>query len=132
MTGNDGVRDELDTLATEAVDPAYAELDLMSTAEQVAAMAEQGVAAAEAVRRAQASIARAVDGIVARLRGGGRLVYIGAGTPGRLGVLDASEVPPTFGADPGLVVGIVAGGETALRRAAGRAGERRLHRGAGG
>ncbi len=70
-----------------------------------------------AVASQAAEIARAVDVIVSRLQGGGRLLYIGAGTSGRLGVLDAAECPPTFNTPPELVVGIIAGGETALTRA---------------
>lgn len=117
MTGNDDLRGKLEGLTTERADPAFAELDLLATAEQVALIAEQGRRAADAVAAESESIGRAVDGIVARMRQGGRLIHIGAGTPGRLGVLDASEIPPTFGADPGLVVGIIAGGEQALRSA---------------
>ena len=73
--------------------------------------------AADAVEQALPQIAQAVEGIAARMRLGGRLVYIGAGTSGRLGVLDASECPPTFGVDEGLVVGLIAGGDRALRHA---------------
>ncbi len=117
MTGNDALRGTLEGLTTERADPAFADLDLLSTAEQVALIAEQGRRAADAVAAESDSIAAAVDGIVARMRQSGRLIHIGAGTPGRLGVLDASEIPPTFGADPGLVVGVIAGGEQALRSA---------------
>lgn len=111
------LRSSLGGFATESVDPAFAELDLLSTTEQVAIMAQQGVVAAQAVAAESSAIARAVDAIVERLGRGGRLVYIGAGTPGRLGVLDASEIPPTYGTDPSLVTGVIAGGETALRNA---------------
>lgn len=117
MTDRAALRSTLETLSTERVDPAFADLDLLPTGDQVALMAEQAVVAAQAVAAAGDSIARAVDGIVARLRRGGRLVYIGAGTAGRMGVLDASEIPPTFGTDPALVVGVIAGGEQALRSA---------------
>ena len=72
---------------------------------------------AEAVEREIPAIARAVDAIAAAFGQGGRLFYIGAGTSGRLGVLDASECPPTFGVSPELVQGIIAGGEPALSRA---------------
>lgn len=123
MTGNDELRDTLEGLTTERADPAFADLDLLSTAEQVALIAEQGRRAADAVAAESESIAAAVDGIVERMRQGGRLIHIGAGTPGRLGVLDASEIPPTFGADPGLVVGVIAGGEQALRSAIENAGD---------
>lgn len=117
MTDRDELRSSLGTFSTEGVDPAFAQLDLLSTAEQVALMSAQGIVAAEVVAAEQESIARAVDGIVERLHRGGRLVYIGAGTAGRMGVLDASEIPPTFGTDPALVTGIIAGGEQALRNA---------------
>ncbi|MEV7633605.1 N-acetylmuramic acid 6-phosphate etherase [Microbacterium sp. NPDC089318] len=117
MSDREDLRSTLDTLATERVDPAFAELDTLSTVDQVALMTEQGIVAAQAVAAESESIARAIDGIVARLRRGGRLVYVGAGTAGRMGVLDASEIPPTFGTDPSLVVGVIAGGEHALRNA---------------
>ena len=77
--------------------------------------------AAEAVEQALPQIAEAVEKIADRIRAGGRLIYIGAGTSGRLGVLDASECPPTFGTDEGLVVGLIAGGDYALRHAVERA-----------
>lgn len=117
MSEREELRSTLGTLATEGVDPAFAELDLLDTTAQVALMSAQGIVAAEAVAAEGENIARAVDGIVARLRRGGRLVYIGAGTAGRMGVLDASEIPPTFGTDPSLVTGLIAGGEYALRNA---------------
>lgn len=115
MTGRDELRSALGTFATERVDPRFADLDLLDTREQVRLMADHGHRAVDAVAEAGEGIARAVDGIVERMRRGGRLVYVGAGSPGRLGVLDASEIPPTFGADPGLVVGVIAGGDRALR-----------------
>lgn len=117
MSEREELRSTLGTLATEGVDPAFAELDLLDSPAQVELMAAQGVVAAQAVAAEAASIARAVDGIVERLHRGGRLVYIGAGTAGRMGVLDASEIPPTFGTDPSLVTGLIAGGEHALRNA---------------
>lgn len=117
MADRDQLRSTLESFSTERVDPAFADLDLLPTADQVALMAEQGVVAAQAVAAESATVARAVDGIVERLGRGGRLVYIGAGTPGRLGVLDASEIPPTYGTDPSLVTGVIAGGEQALRNA---------------
>lgn len=117
MPDREQLRSTLDTLSTERVDPAFAELDTLSTIDQVALMTDQGIVAAQAVAAESESIARAIDGIVARLHRGGRLVYVGAGTAGRMGVLDASEIPPTFGTDPSLVVGVIAGGEQALRNA---------------
>jgi len=106
----------LENLLTEQVNPASVAIDRRSTAEILRVMNEQDAAVAPAVGREVENIARAVDGIVERMRGGGRLFYIGAGTSGRLGVLDASEIPPTFNAPPELVRGIIAGGERALAR----------------
>src|SRR5213078_3752279 len=73
--------------------------------------------AVAAVLSQEQAIARAIEVIAERLRGGGRLIYAGAGTSGRLGVLDASECPPTFNSPPGQVVGVIAGGHQALTRA---------------
>ncbi|GAA1528492.1 N-acetylmuramic acid 6-phosphate etherase [Agromyces terreus] len=111
------LRDLLADLSTEGVNDAHAEFDLMPAEAQVGAMLEESTAAVAAVAEVMPQIAVAVDAIVARLRAGGRLVYLGAGTAGRMGVLDASEIPPTFGTDPALVVGVIAGGDTALRSA---------------
>ena len=72
---------------------------------------------ADAVQKAIPNIEKLVEGIVERMKKGGRIFYIGAGTSGRLGVLDASEIPPTFGMDPSWVIGVIAGGDTALRNA---------------
>lgn len=98
---------------TEQVNPRTGDLDELSTLDQVRAMNDEDAAVAVAVREADTSIARTVDGIVERLHRGGRLFYIGAGTPGRLGILDASEVPPTFGFHK--VIGIIAGGASAIQ-----------------
>ncbi|UJP10618.1 N-acetylmuramic acid 6-phosphate etherase [Microbacterium sp. KUDC0406] len=117
MTRDDDLREKLGTLSTEAVDPVYAELDLLDTEGQVELMLRQGVQAAEAVARQGDAIARAVDGIVGRRSTGGRLIYIGAGTAGRMGVLDASEIPPTYGTAPDEVIGLIAGGDVAVRAA---------------
>lgn len=106
--------DELQQLVSEGRNPRSLGIDLMSTAEIVAAINAEDRAVPEAVGRTLPEIARAVDAIVAAFNRGGRLVYIGAGTSGRLGVLDASECPPTFGVPPGMVVGIIAGGPAAL------------------
>src|SRR5699024_696129 len=78
---------------------------------------EEDALVAAAVAEQLPQISKAVDGIVDRIKAGGRLIYIGAGTSGRLGVLDASECPPTFNAPPELVVGLIAGGDHALRHA---------------
>lgn len=93
----------------------YDDLEKMSAAEIVAAMNREDHCVADAVGRALPQIARFVERLTERMRRGGRLFYIGAGTSGRLGVLDASEIPPTFGMPPTVVVGIIAGGDTALR-----------------
>ncbi len=91
-------------------------LDLLSTRDLVRMIAGDQHIAIEAVEREADALARLADGIAERMRSGGRLFYLGAGTSGRLGVLDASECPPTFGADPARVVGIIAGGDAALRK----------------
>jgi N-acetylmuramic acid 6-phosphate etherase len=107
----------LDSLLTEQPNPASASIDSLSTEAMLRVINAEDRKVAEAVEREVPAIARAVDAIVARLEAGGRLFYIGAGTSGRLGVLDASECPPTFSVPPELVQGIIAGGETALSRA---------------
>ncbi len=100
--------------ATEHLNAATRELDLLATPELVAAIVAENAQALAAVQSANAAIARAVEAIVGRLRAGGRLHYVGAGTSGRLGVLDASECPPTFGTPPELVLAHIAGGPAAL------------------
>jgi len=107
----------LDRLLTEQANPASSEIDQLPVEEALRIINAQDQRVAQAVEQEITAIARAVEAIVARLSAGGRLFYIGAGTSGRLGVLDASEIPPTFGAPPELVQGIIAGGESALRRA---------------
>jgi len=92
-------------------------LDAMSVEEAVALVNRQDALAVEAVGREQGNIARAVELVADALTGGGRLIYVGAGTSGRLGVLDAVECPPTFGTDPGEVLGLIAGGERAFLQA---------------
>lgn len=100
---------------TETRNPASARIDEMSALEIVQVINAEDAGVAAAVAKELESIARAVEGIVARMQHGGRLIYLGAGTSGRLGVLDASECPPTYSTPPGLVVGIMAGGDRALR-----------------
>ncbi len=107
----------LSTLTTEAANPDWAEIDTWPTARLVAGMIDADRGLYEAVAACTDAITAAVDGIVARLSRGGRLIYLGAGTSGRLGVLDASEIPPTYGTDPSLVVGVIAGGDVAIRHA---------------
>jgi N-acetylmuramic acid 6-phosphate etherase len=107
----------LENLLTEQANPASARLDALPTEEALRIINAEDRKVAEAVEREIPAIARAVDAIVAGFERGGRLFYIGAGTSGRLGVLDAAEIPPTFSAPAGMVQGIVAGGEAALSRA---------------
>jgi N-acetylmuramic acid 6-phosphate etherase len=107
----------LEKLLTEQANPASDSLDSLATEEVLRIINAEDAKVAGAVEREIPAIARAVDAIVAAVEKGGRLFYIGAGTSGRLGVLDASEIPPTFSAAPGMVQGIIAGGETALSRA---------------
>jgi N-acetylmuramic acid 6-phosphate etherase len=107
----------MDHLLTEARNPASADLDSLSALEIVRLMNAEDAKVAPAVAAQAEPIARAVEVIADRLRSGGRLVYIGAGTSGRLGVLDASECPPTFNSPAGQVVGLIAGGYQALTTA---------------
>jgi len=104
----------LDNLTTESIDPRYRDLDTLSIPDLVVAMNEAEAEVPRAVRAALPQISNAIEGISGRLALGGRLFYVGAGTPGRLGILDASECPPTFSADPQLVQGIIAGGLGAI------------------
>ena len=118
-TGATGTGAEIDlsTLTTESVDPRYSDLDTLDVAALAAAMNEAEAEVPVAVRAALPQITEAIEQIVDRVRAGGRILYVGAGTPGRLGVLDASECPPTFSTDPETVQGIIAGGPAALRDA---------------
>ncbi|HTQ57759.1 MAG TPA: N-acetylmuramic acid 6-phosphate etherase [Bryobacteraceae bacterium] len=108
----------LEHLLTEQINPASADIDGQPVAGILEIMNAEDRQVAAAVAREIPAIARAVDAVVAAIRQGGRLFYIGAGTSGRLGVLDASECAPTFNADPETVQGIIAGGEAALTHAA--------------
>src|SRR5690349_22295172 len=107
----------LEKLLTEQQNPASASIDAVSTEEAMRIINAEDRRVAGAVEREIPAIARAVDAIVAAFQAGGRLFYIGAGTSGRLGVLDASECPPTFSVPPEMVQGIIAGRESALSRA---------------
>ncbi|HZG53953.1 MAG TPA: N-acetylmuramic acid 6-phosphate etherase, partial [Pyrinomonadaceae bacterium] len=102
---------------TEQENPRTAGIGALDAAGIVRLMNEEDALVAAAVGRVGAEVARAVEGVVERLRGGGRLFYVGTGTSGRLGVLDAAECPPTFGVSPELVQGIIAGGYEACYRA---------------
>lgn len=103
-------------LLTEQAHPASEQLDQLSTAALVELFCQNELEPQRAVAAASGALAAAVDAIAARLRAGGRLFYIGAGTSGRLGVLDAAECPPTFCSPPELVQGVLAGGSAALLR----------------
>ena len=107
---------DLSPLITEAGNPRSAHIDTLSTSEMLTLINDEDAEVARAVRQQLPHIAEAVDAVVSRFHLGGRLFYIGAGTSGRLGVLDASECPPTFSVSPDLFQAIVAGGDTALRR----------------
>jgi N-acetylmuramic acid 6-phosphate etherase len=107
----------IENLLTEQRNPRSAQIDALATEEVLRIINEEDRKVADAVAAAIPQITRAVDGIVERFQAGGRLFYIGAGTSGRLGVLDASECPPTYGVPYDMVQGIVAGGEGALSRA---------------
>jgi N-acetylmuramic acid 6-phosphate etherase len=108
----------LRNLSTEQANPASARIDRQTTARIVAIINQQDATVAAAVRKELPHIVQSVDLIVASLRRGGRLFYIGAGTSGRLGVLDASEVPPTYNVPARIVQGIIAGGRRALTHSA--------------
>jgi N-acetylmuramic acid 6-phosphate etherase len=108
------LRSQLETLTTEAFRPELAEIDRMSTLDIARAMNGEDAAVPAAVAARLPEIAAAVDAVAARMSRGGRLVYAGAGTAGRLGVLDASECPPTFNTEPRQVVGLIAGGPEAM------------------
>lgn len=113
--------DDLSQLPTEARNPATESLDRQNTLDLVRALHVADHEAIAAVEAELPQIALAIDGIVARLDQGGRLFYLGAGTSGRLGVLDASECPPTYNTPPEMVQGLIAGGDTALRHSVERA-----------
>jgi len=107
--------DQLARLETEQRNPRTMDLDQLPTAELVKRMHEENLAAFTAVERVLPQVTQVVDIVVERLGRGGRLFYVGAGTSGRLGVLDASECPPTFGVPKDLIQGLIAGGDFALR-----------------
>ncbi len=113
--------EKLDQLLTEARNPATENLDQLSTLDLLTTMHNADRDVFTAVEQELPNIAKAVDAIVESIDNGGRLFYIGAGTSGRLGVLDASECPPTYNTPPELVQGLIAGGDVALRRSVERA-----------
>ncbi|MGC0339839.1 N-acetylmuramic acid 6-phosphate etherase [Streptomyces sp. SLBN-8D4] len=117
MTSTSDPRDlqaQLETLTTEAFRPELADIDQLPTLDIARLMNGEDASVPAAVSRQLPVIAAAIDAIAERMARGGRLIYAGAGTAGRLGVLDASECPPTFNTDPARVVGLIAGGPEAL------------------
>jgi N-acetylmuramic acid 6-phosphate etherase len=110
-------RDQIAVATTEQSNPRSLRLDEMSTGELVELFITEEECIQEALAAARAELTAAIDIVSDAMQSGGRLFYVGAGTSGRLGVLDASEIPPTFGASPELVQGIIAGGAIALHRA---------------
>lgn len=116
-TQNNAVRTDLQSLKTEGRNQNTLHIDKMSTIDMVTLMNNENRVVEDAIATQLPEIAKAVDIIAERLNAGGHLIYIGAGTSGRLGVVDASECPPTFGVDYDLVRGIIAGGEGAMFRA---------------
>ncbi len=107
----------LGALVSETRNPQTMDLDALSTLDLVHRFNQQDTLVAEAVKATLPDVASAVDAAAEALKSGGRIIYMGAGTSGRLGVLDASECPPTFGVPHGLVVGLIAGGPGALLKA---------------
>ena len=116
MASNSDLFHELKSLATEQRNPASTGLDALSVEGILGVISAQDHLVAPAVAGEIPYIAQAVELVVAAFRGGGRLIYVGAGTSGRLGVLDASECPPTFGTPPEMVQGLIAGGPPAMFR----------------
>ncbi|MFE9818546.1 N-acetylmuramic acid 6-phosphate etherase [Streptomyces sp. NBC_00236] len=108
------LRAQLATLTTEAFRPELAEIDRLATAEIARIMNDEDRTVPASVAELLPEISAAIDAIAARMARGGRLIYAGAGTAGRLGVLDASECPPTFNTDPADVIGLIAGGPSAM------------------
>ncbi|MER5904563.1 N-acetylmuramic acid 6-phosphate etherase [Streptomyces mirabilis] len=108
------LRAELETLTTEAFRPELSQIDRLSTLEIAKIMNAEDATVPTAVATQLPRIAAAIDAVAERMSRGGRLIYAGAGTAGRLGVLDASECPPTFNTDPSEVVGLIAGGPSAM------------------
>jgi len=108
---------ELSGLNTERQNRASSDLDKMSALEIATLMNQQDAKVLRAIRQALPAIAKAIDVIRDRLARGGRLIYVGSGTSGRIGALDASECPPTFSTDPAMIQYVMAGGEHALANA---------------
>lgn len=109
------VQIDLGSLSTERENEDTSDLDMLSVHEAVSLMNEQDATVAAAVKKVTPVVAQAIESIVARMSKGGRLIYVGAGTSGRLGILDAAECRPTFSVPDGVVVGVIAGGERAIQ-----------------
>ncbi|WP_404972330.1 N-acetylmuramic acid 6-phosphate etherase [Vibrio campbellii] len=108
---------DLSRLVTESRNPASAEIDTLSTIEMLQVINQEDQKVALAVQAVLPQIAQTVDAITVAFANGGRLIYMGAGTSGRLGILDASECPPTYGTHPDMVIGLIAGGHQAILKA---------------
>ncbi|GLR06829.1 N-acetylmuramic acid 6-phosphate etherase 2 [Vibrio hyugaensis] len=108
---------DLSRLVTESRNPASAEIDTLSTIEMLQVINQEDQKVAIAVQAVLPQIAQTVDAITQAFANGGRLIYMGAGTSGRLGILDASECPPTYGTHPDMVIGLIAGGHQAILKA---------------
>lgn len=113
----EAIRSELGTLVTEDSNPRFPDLAALTTQELVEGMNSEDALVPAAIAKHSETIAEIINTVEQRMRRGGRLIYVGAGTPGRMGILDASECPPTFGTDPSLVVGVIAGGQKAVDQA---------------
>jgi len=109
------MNEDLGQLNTEAIDSRFSKIDTLSTIDLLKLFNDGDKSVAEEVEKVLPKVAKAITEITKRMESGGRLIYVGAGTSGRLGVLDASECIPTFSLEDGLVIGIIAGGDTALR-----------------
>ena len=109
------MNEDLGQLNTEAIDSRFSKIDTLSTIDLLKLFNDSDKSVAEEVEKVLPKVAKAITEITKRMESGGRLIYVGAGTSGRLGVLDASECIPTFSLEDGLVIGIIAGGDTALR-----------------
>jgi len=107
----------MDKLPKTETDSHYSNLENMSTEDIISNINKEDAKVAHAVNKNLASIQTLIDAIFEKMKNGGRLFYIGAGTSGRLGILDASECPPTFGVDDNVIIGIIAGGDRAIRKA---------------
>src|SRR6202008_240986 len=114
LTRTSSAKSDLRQLPTEQILKTASNLDQMSSLDIARLMNDEDATVASAVRHALPQIARAIDLVAASIRQGGRLIYVGAGTSGRLGALDASEIPPTFNTDPRSVQYVIAGGPKAL------------------